>query len=123
MSVTEEELINYVLGVASQMKPDELKTTVQEATSCILCALYGVSSNVTHETKPVNGVADLIRALNDPYVRKGLGLVINLLRSLGKCLDTAEKIRNASNGACPVDTPCFVLAYLDKDHGNDGGKT
>ncbi len=72
MSVTEEELINYVLGVASQMKPDELKTTVQEATSCILCALYGVSSNVTHETKPVNGgVADLIRALNDPYVRKG----------------------------------------------------
>lgn len=55
MSVTEEELINYVLGVASQMKPDELKTTVQEATSCILCALYGVSSNVTHETKPLTG--------------------------------------------------------------------
>lgn len=120
---TSDELLGYLLGVIDQMDKDELKLTLQEATSCILCALYGVSSNVTHETHPINGVVDLVKALNDPYVRKGLGLLINLVRSLGKCLDTAEKIRNASNGTCPVDTPCFVLAYLDKNNRNDGGKT
>jgi uncharacterized protein YjgD (DUF1641 family) len=50
---------------------------------CILCTLYGVTSKVKHEVRPIDGFPDLIRALGDPHVRKGLGLIIEILRSLG----------------------------------------
>ena len=111
-NVNLNDVIQAVLSVLQQMSKDELNTTLMEATQCILCSLYGVSSNVKHEVKPINGLGDLLRALNDPYVRKGLGLIIELLRSMGKCLDAAEKVRNMSEGAsCSVDVPCYIIAH------------
>ncbi len=35
--------------------------------------------------KPVNGVFGLMSALNDPDVRKGLGIAMELLRIMGRC--------------------------------------
>lgn len=87
--ITINELLEYILQAASGMSKGELKVTIQEAVQCILCGLYGVSSNVKHEVKPVNGLVGLLKALNDPYVQLGLGLLVELTRSIGKCLDAA----------------------------------
>ncbi|ADN50759.1 DUF1641 domain-containing protein [Vulcanisaeta distributa] len=113
LSLTVNDLINYVLNVMSSYNKDELRVTIQEAARCILCSLYGVSTNVNHEVKPVDGVLGLIRALNDPDVRLGLGLLIELLRSMGKCLRAAEMIRSLSNGSgdCSLSVPCHYLAF------------
>ncbi len=113
------DLINAVAVALSQMSKDELSSTVQEAVQCVLCSLYGVSSNVKHEVKPINGLEDILRALNDPYVRKGIGLLIELLRSMGKCLDTAEKVKKMNeNGTCNINLPCHIIA-----HGNGANTT
>ena len=107
-----DDAINAIIKAMGQMDSNELVITIQEAVQCILCTLYGVSSNVKHSIQPVNGLSDLIRALNDPYVRKGLGLVIELLRSMGKCLDAAEKVKSLSDGAsCNVELPCYIIAH------------
>ncbi len=73
-----KDIINSLLTGTSTMDKKELDITIKEATQCLLCALYGVSTNVQHEIKPINGLVGLIQALNDPYVRKGLGLLIEL---------------------------------------------
>ncbi|WP_232203815.1 DUF1641 domain-containing protein [Caldivirga maquilingensis] len=106
------DVTQAVLSALQQMSKEELNVTLREATQCIMCSLYGVSSNVKHEIKPINGLGDILRALNDPYVRKGLGLIIELLRSMGKCLDAAEKVRNMGDGAsCNIDVPCHIIAH------------
>jgi len=107
-----DDAINAIIKAMGQMDSNELGITIQEAVQCILCTLYGASSNVKHSIQPVNGLSDLIRALNDPYVRKGLGLVIELLRSMGKCLDAAEKVKSLGDGAsCNVELPCYIIAH------------
>ncbi|BDR91499.1 DUF1641 domain-containing protein [Vulcanisaeta souniana] len=109
--LTINDLINYVLNVMSTYDKDELRVTIQESMRCILCSLYGVSTNVNHEIKPVDGALGLIRALNDPDVRLGLGLLIELLRSMGKCLRAAEMTRSLGNGDCSLTIPCHYLAF------------
>ena len=106
------DVVQAMLSALQQMSKEELNATLREATQCILCSLYGVSSNVKHEVKPINGLEDMLRALNDPYVRKGLGLIIELLRSMGKCLDAAEKVRDiGGNTSCSVSMPCHIIAH------------
>jgi len=39
--------------------------------------------------KPVAGVISLMRELSDPHVARGLGLLIHLARSLGRCVEEA----------------------------------
>ncbi len=65
---------------------------------------------------------DLLRALNDPYVRKALGLLIELLRSMGRCLEAAEKVKEIGI-SCGPEVPCYLVAYgLTNNNGtNDVG--
>ncbi|WP_291766854.1 DUF1641 domain-containing protein [Caldivirga sp. UBA161] len=110
--VNVNDAIQAILSALQQMSKSELNITLMEATQCILCSLYGVSSNVKHEVKPINGLGDILRALNDPYVRKGLGLIIELLRSMGKCLDAAEKVKGISgDSSCSINVPCYIIAH------------
>ena len=108
-----DRLVNGIAYALAGVGDDELRSVVQEATQCIFCALYGVSSNVKHEVKPIDGIVDLLKALNDPYVRKGLGLLVEILRSLGRCLEVAEKLKQA-DGSCPVSVPCHAAAFLGR---------
>lgn len=105
------DLIDYVLNVMSTYDKDELRIAIQELIRCILCSLYGVFTNVNHEIKSVDGILGLIRALNNPDVRLGLGLVIELLRSVGKCLRASEIIKSLNNGDCSLTVPCHYLAF------------
>jgi len=73
-----------------------------------------ITSKVKHEVRPIDGFPDLIRALGDPHVRKGLGLIIEILRSLGKCLEAAEmaeKVKAGSGPVCSLELPCYLIAY------------
>ncbi|PLC67437.1 hypothetical protein B7L70_08640 [Vulcanisaeta sp. EB80] len=73
-----------------------------------------ITSKVKHEVRPIDGFPDLIRALGDPHVRKGLGLIIEILRSLGRCLEAAEmaeKVKAGSGPVCSLELPCYLIAY------------
>ena len=76
-------IMDAVSKAVSQMNKEDLEITVRGTAQCILCTLYGVTSKVKHEVRPIDGFPDLIRALGDPHVRKGLGLIIEILRRLG----------------------------------------
>lgn len=77
----------------------------------MLCSLYGVSTNVNHEIKLVDGIPSLIRALNDPDVRLGLGPLIGLLRDMGKCLRVSEMIESLNNRYCLLTVHVIYLAF------------
>jgi len=107
-------IMDAVSKAASQMNKEDLEITVREAVQCILCTLYGVTSKVKHEVRPIDSFPDLIRALSDPHVRKGLGLIIEILRSLGRCLEAAEmaeKVKAGSGPVCSLELPCYLIAY------------
>jgi len=59
-----------------------LKGTIQSLGGCM-----GKSLNMEtlSNAKPVNGVFGLMSVLNDPDVRKGLGIAMELLRIMGRC--------------------------------------
>lgn len=60
----------------------KLKETMQSLGGCM-------GKNLNMETisnaKPVNGVFGLMSALNDPDIKKGLGVAMQLLKIMGSC--------------------------------------
>ena len=60
----------------------KLKETIQSLGGCM-------GKNLNMETisnaKPVNGVFGLMSALNDPDIKKGLGVAMQLLKIMGSC--------------------------------------
>ncbi len=60
----------------------KLKETIQSLGGCM-------GKNINMETisnaKPVNGVFGLMSALNDPDIKKGLGVAMQLLKIMGSC--------------------------------------
>jgi len=64
---------------------------VEEAVSCLVEAL---GSNPVASAEPV-GLAGLIRALSDPRVARGLGVVIALAAAIGECVERRSGAREA----------------------------
>jgi len=51
------------------------------------CGLDALTSEEVERAQPM-GLTDLLRALRDPDVMAGLGLVISMLKALGKCYNS-----------------------------------
>ncbi|WP_052287779.1 DUF1641 domain-containing protein [Hyperthermus butylicus] len=58
-----------------------------------VCLVNAISPEDIGKAEPVKGVPSLLRVLKDPYVAKGLGILLQLAGSLGRC---AEKQRRNS---------------------------
>jgi uncharacterized protein YjgD (DUF1641 family) len=78
-----------VLGLAAAQGAHEggaaeAAETVERLARCTTEALK--PENLA-QARPVKGVVSLLRELSDPYVARGLGLLLHLARSLGRCLE------------------------------------
>ena len=65
----------------------KLKLTTQELGGCALSAL---TSEELEKARPV-GLSGLLRALRDPDVMAGLGLMIAILKAMGKCYNSKRR--------------------------------
>jgi len=68
--------------------PWKYKLALEKMTSCFINAL---DPEEMQKAKPVKGVFSLIKALSDPRVAKGLGLMLYLAARLGACMEQGEK--------------------------------
>jgi len=62
----------------------EAAETVEKLARCTTEALQ--PTNIS-KAKPVKGIVSLMKELSDPHVARGLGLLLHIARSLGRCLD------------------------------------
>lgn len=62
--------------------PWKAKPAVEKLTACLVNAL--TPENI-EKAQPVQGVFSLMKALKDPDVAKGLGILIAMAKALGRC--------------------------------------
>ncbi|WP_069808254.1 DUF1641 domain-containing protein [Vulcanisaeta thermophila] len=75
-------LVDGSLGAMNKMDTQDvlrLKGTISELGGCL-----GKNLDLTN-AKPVGGLMGLWRALSDPDVQRGLGIMMALLKAMGKC--------------------------------------
>ncbi len=76
-------LLEALLTGLKNVDPWKAKPAVETLTSCMVSAL---DPEEMKKAEPVKGLMSLLKALRDPYVAKGLGVLIAIARSLGKCI-------------------------------------
>ncbi len=81
-------LLEALLTGMKNVDPWKAKPAVEKLTSCMLNALN--EENI-EKAEPVRGVLSLLKSLRDPYVAKGLGILLSLARELGKCAEKGSK--------------------------------
>jgi uncharacterized protein YjgD (DUF1641 family) len=81
-------LLEATLTGLKNVDPWKAKPALEMLTSCIANAL---SPETIEKAEPVKGVLSLMRALRDPYVAKGLGILIALAAAIGKCATETGK--------------------------------
>jgi uncharacterized protein YjgD (DUF1641 family) len=84
-------MLEAALNGLKEADPWRYKPAVERLTACIASAL---DANELEKVKPVKGVLGLVRALSDPRVAKGLGLLLHLAAKLGECIES----KSASGG-------------------------
>ncbi|BEP16877.1 hypothetical protein PYJP_02290 [Pyrofollis japonicus] len=68
--------------------PWKYKMAIEKMTSCAMSAL---DPEELQKVKPVKGLFSLLRALSDPNVAKGLGIMLYLAARLGACMGQEGK--------------------------------
>ncbi len=81
-------LLEAMLTGLKNADPWKAKPAVETLTSCLVNAL---DPEEMKKAEPVKGLMSLLKALRDPYVAKGLGVLIALARSLGRCVSGESK--------------------------------
>ncbi len=82
------QLARSALRGAAAGKPDKAAPTVERAAKCLIEAL---DEDEIKKAKPIKGLIGLVRALSDPGVARGLGLLIHIAGKLGRCLPVEER--------------------------------
>ncbi len=81
-------LVEAMLTGLKNLDPWKAKPAVEMLTSCVADAL---SPETIEKAEPIKGILSLMRALKDPYVAKGLGILVSLAAALGRCASAAGK--------------------------------
>ena len=81
-------LVEAMLTGMKNVDPWKAKPAVEKLTECIMTAL---SPETIEKAEPVKGVLSLMRALKDPNVAKGLGILLSLAAALGKCASGGKR--------------------------------
>jgi uncharacterized protein YjgD (DUF1641 family) len=81
-------LLEAALTGLKNVDPWKAKPAIEMVTSCFMNAL---SPETIEKAEPVKGIMSLMRALKDPYVAKGLGILLSLAAALGKCASQTKK--------------------------------
>ena len=81
-------MIEAALNGLKNADPWRYKPAVEAMTSCLVSAL---DPEEMRKAKPVKGVVSLLRALSDPNVARGLGLLLHLAGKLGACIERQTK--------------------------------
>ncbi len=76
-------MVEAALNGLKQADPWKYKPAVEAMTGCLVSAL---DPEEMRKAKPVKGVFSLMKALSDPNVARGLGLLIYLAGRLGACM-------------------------------------
>ena len=69
--------------------------TVEKALACTVEAL---EPGKLEAVPPIGGLVSLLRSLGDPDVAKGLGILVHLARSLGRCFRSASENGGTGEG-------------------------
>ena len=80
--------LEAVLNGLKNADPWKYKLALEATTSCLIEAF---DVNEMQKVKPVKGVLGLLRALSDPNVAMGLGLLIHIAGKLGACMARMQK--------------------------------
>ena len=81
-------MLEATLNGLKEADPWKYKLALEKMTSCLVGAL---DPEEMQKAKPVKGVFSLVRALSDPRVAKGLGIMLYLAARLGACMEQGEK--------------------------------
>ncbi len=77
--------LEAVLTGLKKSDPWRYKPALEKMTECLVNAF---DPETLQEARPVQGVFSLMKALRDPDVAKGLGVLIAIAKSLGRCVSS-----------------------------------
>ncbi len=80
--------VEAALNGMKEADPWKYKPALERTTACVFKAL---DAEEMKKVQPVKGIRGLLKALNDPRVAKGLGLLLYLAAKLGECIGENQK--------------------------------
>ncbi len=78
-------LLEAALNGLKEADPWKYKPAVEMMTGCLVKAL---DPEEMKKAKPVKGLMGMLKALSNPKVAKGLGILLHLAEKLGECAET-----------------------------------
>ncbi len=76
--------VEATLNGMKEADPWKYKPAIEKLTACLFKAL---DAEELAKAEPVKGIRSLLRALSDPRVAKGLGLLLHIAAKLGECTE------------------------------------